>query len=87
MQLGSALLWLCRRLVAEAPIQPIAWELPYAADAVLKKKKRLCVTLGNCVTFGALLLVSKASVSSCSESYAGSLVPSLGPLLLHDGML
>ena len=28
-----ALLWLCFRLVATAPIQPLAWEPPYAAGA------------------------------------------------------
>ena len=27
------LLWLWRRLVATAPIQPLAWEPPYAAGA------------------------------------------------------
>jgi len=34
-RLGSdlALLWLWRRLVATAPIQPLAWEPPYAAGA------------------------------------------------------
>ena len=30
-------LWLWCRPVAEAPIRPLAWELPYAADAALKK--------------------------------------------------
>ena len=38
------LLWLWRRLVAAAPIGPLAWELPYAAgvaqeNAKDKKKK------------------------------------------------
>ena len=28
-----------RRPVAEAPIQPLAWELPYATGAALKRKK------------------------------------------------
>ena len=28
-----ALLWLCRRPVATAPIRPLAWEPPYAAGA------------------------------------------------------
>ena len=28
-----ALLWLWRRLVATTPIQPLAWEPPYAAEA------------------------------------------------------
>ena len=37
-----ALLWLwCRPAArATATIQPLAWELPYAAGAALKKKKR-----------------------------------------------
>ena len=35
-----ALLWLWRRLVATAPIGPLAWEPPYAAGAALEKAKR-----------------------------------------------
>ena len=31
-------LWLRRRLVATAPIQPLAWEPPYAAGSALKEK-------------------------------------------------
>ena len=34
------LLWLWRRLAAAAPIQPLAWELPYASSAALKSKKK-----------------------------------------------
>ena len=34
------LLWPWRRLVATAPIQPLAWELPYAVEAALEKAKR-----------------------------------------------
>ena len=33
-----ALLWLWYRPVAIAPIQPLAWELPYPAGAALKKQ-------------------------------------------------
>ena len=33
-----ALLWLWRRLAAVAPIRPLAWEPPHAADAALKKR-------------------------------------------------
>ena len=33
------LLWLWRRPAAVAPIQPLAWELPCAAGAALKRKK------------------------------------------------
>ena len=36
-----ALLWLWCRLAATAPIQPLAWELPYAAGVALKKKKSI----------------------------------------------
>ena len=32
------LLWLWCRLVAAAPIQPLAWQLPYAAGVTLKSK-------------------------------------------------
>ena len=35
-----ALLWLWRRLVAAAPIGPLAWESPYAAGAALEKAKK-----------------------------------------------
>ena len=34
-----ALLWLWHRMAAAAPVQPLAWELPYAVGAVTKKKK------------------------------------------------
>ena len=34
-----ALLWLWRRLAATAPNRPLAWELPDAASAALKKTK------------------------------------------------
>ena len=33
------LLWLWCRQVATAPIQPLAWELSYAAGVALKRKK------------------------------------------------
>ena len=34
------LLWLWCRPAVVAPIQPLAWDLPYAAGAALKKKKK-----------------------------------------------
>ena len=34
-----ALPWLRYRLAAVAPIQPLAWELPYDAGEAIKKKK------------------------------------------------
>ena len=49
------LLWLWGRPVAVAPIGPLAWELPYAVDVVLKrqrdkkkKKKKFIVVLIIC---------------------------------------
>ena len=38
---GLDLAWLWRKLAATAPIQPLAWEPPYAMGAALKKKKKL----------------------------------------------
>ena len=35
-----ALLWLWCRPAAVAPIQPLAWELPYAEGAALKRQKK-----------------------------------------------
>ena len=39
---GSAmvLLWLWCRLASAAPVRLLAWELPYAAGAALKKPKK-----------------------------------------------
>jgi len=41
-RLGSdpVLLWLWCRLVATAPIRPLAWEPPYAMGSALKKGKK-----------------------------------------------
>ena len=35
-----ALLWLWYKPASAAPIQPLAWEPPYAAGAALKKKEK-----------------------------------------------
>ena len=34
------LLWLWQRLAAVDPIKPLAWELPYAEDAAIKRQKK-----------------------------------------------
>ena len=34
------LLWLWHRLATAAPFQPLAWELPYATCAALKRKRK-----------------------------------------------
>ena len=38
--LDPVLLWLWCRLVAAAPIRPLAWELPHAVGAALKRQKK-----------------------------------------------
>ena len=38
--LDPALLWLWCRMAATAPIQPLAWEPPYAMGVALKSKKK-----------------------------------------------
>ena len=38
--LDPSLLWLWHRQAAAAPIQPLAWEPPYAAGVALKSKKQ-----------------------------------------------
>ena len=35
-----ALLWLWHRSVAATPIRPLDWELPHAAGAALKSKRK-----------------------------------------------
>ena len=37
---ARALLWLWLWLAATAPIQPLAWEIPYAAGVALKNKNK-----------------------------------------------
>ena len=37
---GSNFVWLWHRPAAVAPVWPLAWELPYAASASLKSKKK-----------------------------------------------
>ena len=39
--LDQVLLWLCYRLAAAAPIQPLAWELLCAAGVALTRKKKI----------------------------------------------
>ena len=39
--LDPALLWLWRRPAAVAPVQPLTWEVPYAASAALKTKNKI----------------------------------------------
>ena len=38
-------LWLWCRLAAAAPIRPLAWELPYAAAAAMKRNKEFDIRI------------------------------------------
>ena len=40
MWLSSGIAVLCYRLAAVAPLQPLAWVLPYAVGAALKRQKK-----------------------------------------------
>ena len=46
MKLGSGVAAAVVRLAVVAPIQPLAWKLPYATGAALKKKKKKNFFLG-----------------------------------------
>ena len=44
-------LWLWRRPAATAVIQPLAWELPYAMGAALKKVKKRMTEQSTIINF------------------------------------
>ena len=46
-----ALLWLWHRRAAAAPIQPLAWEPPYAVGAALKRQKKKSFGEMQCCVF------------------------------------
>ena len=56
-QIWLRLLWLQHRLAALAPVQPLAWEPPYASGADLKskKKKKLVIQKHNKHSFSLIL--------------------------------
>ena len=60
-----ALLSLWRRPAAAAPIQPLAWEPPYATDAALKKKTRWNHKLFWLVHFWKIFLFQRTSELKC----------------------
>ena len=71
--LDPALLWLWRRLAAVALIQPLAWELPYALGAALKRKKDYIVFQRSTVFNSAKLRDSFRSSSCAATRLAVSL--------------
>ena len=77
--LDPELLWLWCRPVATAPIRPLAWELPYASDAALKrqekkkkikKKRKLHIEVQEVAVDCLLALVSSIPFSGNSDPQA-----------------
>ena len=64
-----ALLWLWCRLAAVALIRPLAWELPYAVGAALKKDREKEKKKKKSIFFLSLLKLRSVSLS------AGLLLP------------
>ena len=59
------LLWLWHRLVATAPIQPLAWEAPYVVGVVLKsKQQKKCV----CIYIYIYTLLNKCFIKGSGQA-------------------
>ena len=58
------LLWLWPRLAATAPIRPLAWELPYAMGAALKKDRKEIFSKGQGQDQMSSLLYFKEDLTS-----------------------
>ena len=82
--LDLALLWLWCRPVAVAPIQPLAWEPPYAAGVALKRQKtkkkmiffQMTAQLSQCYELKSLF----AHNLSCSFHYTINVMCKVKPL-------
>ena len=69
------LLWLWRRLVATAPIQPLVWELPYAVGAALKrpkKKKKNQLIMVMVMVTGTVVTVDGGNEESGQTEFRGT---------------
>ena len=77
--LDPALLWLWGRLVAVAPIQPLAWEFPYATGVTLKNFKKIKMIQesdGLPHNGGSPLLLRSVSLGQVASHPAASVSPS-----------
>ena len=66
-----ALLWLQHRPAATALIRPLAWELPYAVGATLKKDKRAKKKKKRLYIFCLSLLACSVSLEKSADSLIG----------------
>ena len=73
--LDPALLWLWCRLAAIAPVQPLAWELPYAGGAALKCKKTFFKQVNSCPFPNSKTLNILTAVSSQDEDMGHFEIP------------
>ena len=72
-----SLLWLWHRLAAAAPIGPLAWELPYAAGAALKRKQKKLQRAKSKAIPSIHLLQDKAGYSAIYEGENIYILPTL----------
>ena len=77
MQLRSGVAVGMGRLAATTPFQPLAWELPYAAGAALKRQKRKKTKLASFFFFNFSFYFFILFI------YFFVFLPFLGPLLRH----
>ena len=82
-----AWLWLWHRPAAEAPIRPLAWELPYAIGAALKSKRKKKKSKQNKQTYRlgiisnrnlliTVLHIRKSKIKSLADSVSCEDLPS-----------
>ena len=86
--LDPALLWLWHRLVATAPIQPLAWELPYAAGAaqeVAKRQKKKESFFRNKMKFGVPVVAQWLTNLTRNHEVASSM-PALAQWVKHPAL-
>ena len=76
--LDLALLWLWHRPAAVAPIQPLAWELPYATDAALKRKKQKTKQKKNHIHSTTYTIINKDLLYNIGNSTQHSVLTYMG---------
>ena len=74
-------LWLWHRLAATAPIQPLAWEPPYAAGTALKRPKKFTYTFWiDIMEWPRGLKIRHCYCCGSGNCYSTGLIPGLGDM-------